>query len=58
MMAARSMTQRHLIELMPKCRGRLTADAPLAQVTWFRVGGPAELLYRAATTGAFWTPVG
>lgn len=48
MMAARSMTQRHLIELMPKCRGRLTADAPLAQVTWFRVGGPAEVLFRPA----------
>lgn len=48
MMAARSMTQRHLIERMPKCRGRLTADAPLAQVTWFRVGGPAEVLFRPA----------
>jgi len=29
-------------------RGRLTADAPLAPFTWFRVGGPAELLFQPA----------
>ncbi|MFD1625781.1 UDP-N-acetylmuramate dehydrogenase [Azospirillum griseum] len=40
--------QSHLIERMPPCRGRLSADAPLAQVTWFRVGGPAEVLFRPA----------
>jgi len=38
----------HLIDRLPKVRGRLTADAPLAQVTWFRVGGPAEVLFRPA----------
>ena len=38
----------HLIDRLPKPRGRLTADAPLAQVTWFRVGGPAEILFRPA----------
>jgi UDP-N-acetylmuramate dehydrogenase len=38
----------HLIDRLPKTRGRLTADAPLAQVTWFRVGGPAEILFRPA----------
>lgn len=38
----------HLIERMPACRGRLTADAPLAAVTWFRVGGPAEVMFRPA----------
>jgi len=27
-------------------RGRLTRDAPLAPYTWFRVGGPAELLFQ------------
>ncbi len=48
MMAALPMTNHHLIDLMPKCRGRLTADASLAQVTWFRVGGPAEVLFRPA----------
>ena len=35
-----------LIVRLPKVRGRLTADAPLAQVTWFRVGGPAEVMFR------------
>jgi UDP-N-acetylmuramate dehydrogenase len=38
----------HLIDRLPKVRGRLTADAPLAQVTWFRVGGPAEVMFRPA----------
>src|SRR5690606_3419233 len=26
-------------------RGRLQANAPLAPITWFRVGGPAQLLF-------------
>ncbi|HLW93415.1 MAG TPA: UDP-N-acetylmuramate dehydrogenase [Roseiarcus sp.] len=34
--------------LAPGVRGRLTADAPLAPFTWFRVGGPAELLFQPA----------
>ncbi|MGE0421199.1 MAG: UDP-N-acetylmuramate dehydrogenase [Reyranellaceae bacterium] len=38
----------HLIDRLPKVRGRLTADAPLAAVTWFRVGGQAEVLFRPA----------
>lgn len=29
-------------------RGRLTPDAPLAPFTWFRVGGPAQLLFQPA----------
>ena len=32
----------------PKLRGRLSADAPLAPYTWFRVGGPAEVLFSPA----------
>ena len=32
----------------PKLRGRLTANAPIAEVTWFRVGGPAEALFSPA----------
>jgi UDP-N-acetylmuramate dehydrogenase len=32
----------------PDLRGRLAADAPLAPFTWFRVGGPAEVLYSPA----------
>jgi len=30
---------------LPELRGRLTAEAPLKEYTWFRVGGPAEVLY-------------
>jgi UDP-N-acetylmuramate dehydrogenase len=34
--------------LMPDLRGRLTANAPLADITWFRVGGPAQVLFSPA----------
>jgi UDP-N-acetylmuramate dehydrogenase len=37
-----------LIDRLPAVRGRLSANAPLAGVTWFRVGGPAEVLFRPA----------
>ncbi len=30
--------------LAPDFRGRLAANAPIAEATWFRVGGPAQLL--------------
>ena len=30
---------------LPKVRGKLLRDEPLAPFTWFRVGGPAELLF-------------
>jgi UDP-N-acetylmuramate dehydrogenase len=30
---------------MPDLRGRLLANVPLAEVTWFRVGGPAQVLF-------------
>jgi UDP-N-acetylmuramate dehydrogenase len=30
---------------MPELRGRLLANQPLAELTWFRVGGPAQLLF-------------
>lgn len=39
-----------LIDRLPPVRGRLSADAPLADKTWFRVGGPAEVLFRPADT--------
>lgn len=32
-------------------RGRLVPDAPLAELTWFRVGGPAEVLFSPADEG-------
>ena len=45
MMAAR-VAPPHLIDRLPRVRGRLTADAPLAAHTWFRTGGGAEVLFR------------
>ncbi len=44
----RSMPGGGLIELLPPVRGRLTPDAPIGPLTWFRVGGPAEVLFRPA----------
>lgn len=35
---------------MPQPRGRLTADRPLADLTWLRVGGPAQYLFQPADT--------
>jgi UDP-N-acetylmuramate dehydrogenase len=32
----------------PGLRGRLVANAPLADITWFRVGGPAQVLFTPA----------
>ncbi len=32
----------------PRLRGRLLANAPIAETTWFRVGGPAEALFSPA----------
>lgn len=37
-----------LSALMPELRGRLLAGQPLAPLTWFRVGGPAEVLFTPA----------
>lgn len=37
-----------LRDRLPAVRGRITEDAALAPVTWFRVGGPAEVLFRPA----------
>ena len=34
--------------LAPKLRGRLLANPPLAEITWFRVGGPAQVLFTPA----------
>jgi UDP-N-acetylmuramate dehydrogenase len=33
---------------MPDLRGRMVANAALADITWFRVGGPAQVLYTPA----------
>lgn len=45
MPAARYST---LVDRLPPVRGRLDADVPLARYTWFRVGGPAEVLFEPA----------
>ena len=37
-----------LLKRLPPVRGRLEANAPLDGLTWFRVGGPAEVLFTPA----------
>jgi UDP-N-acetylmuramate dehydrogenase len=37
-----------LTKAMPALRGRLLANEPLAPLTWFRVGGPAQILFTPA----------
>src|SRR4051794_22358056 len=46
MMTATRLTS--LLETLPPLRGRVQANAPLAPFTWFRTGGPAEVLVRPA----------
>ncbi|MGH6661039.1 MAG: UDP-N-acetylmuramate dehydrogenase [Rhodospirillales bacterium] len=38
-------TRPGLIDRLPAVRGGLVADAPIARFTWFKVGGPAEVLF-------------
>jgi UDP-N-acetylmuramate dehydrogenase len=47
-MMAPERTSTRLIDRLPRVRGRLSENAPLAPQTWFRVGGPAEILFRPA----------
>lgn len=37
-----------LKSVLPDLRGRLLANEPLAPLTWFRVGGPAQVLFTPA----------
>ncbi len=37
-----------LLDRLPAVRGRYSENAPLGQLTWFRVGGPAEVMFRPA----------
>lgn len=37
-----------LLKRLPAVRGRLEANAPLAELTWFRAGGAAEVLFSPA----------
>ena len=43
-----AIAESRLIDRLPKVRGRLTEGSLLSAVTWFRVGGPAEVLYKPA----------
>jgi len=43
----------HLIDRLPRVRGVLRAEAPIARLTWFRVGGPAEVLFDPADLDRF-----
>lgn len=47
-MMATDFRPENLIELMPETRGELIAGEPLAKYTWFKVGGPAEVLFKPA----------
>ncbi len=46
MMPRRRPPRARLIERLPPVRGRYTENAPLSGITWFRVGGPAEVMFR------------
>ncbi|MCC9620246.1 UDP-N-acetylmuramate dehydrogenase [Thalassospira sp. MA62] len=37
-----------LIDSLPKVRGKLREGAQLSKVTWFQVGGPADVMFRPA----------
>lgn len=41
-------TEMDLIHRLPKVRGTYTTQADLAKQVWFRVGGPAEILFKPA----------
>ncbi len=45
-MTAKRLTP--LIERLPSMRGELKAGAAIARFTWFKVGGPAEVLFQPA----------
>ena len=46
MMAA--PVRERLIDRLAPVRGRLSEDAPLDRISWFRVGGTAEIMFRPA----------
>jgi len=48
MMLMTKPVETSLIDRLPPVRGRYRENAPLASITWFRVGGPAEVMFRPA----------
>ena len=47
-MMAKGAAAKRLIDRLPAVRGRYNESVALADVTWFRVGGPAEVVFRPA----------
>ena len=47
-MKVKEKRSQHLFNSLPEVRGRISADVDLSKLTWFRVGGPAEVLFRPA----------
>lgn len=47
-MSALASCETSILPDMPKLRGRLKANSAIAQMTWFRVGGPADYLFKPA----------
>ena len=47
-MMAAALRRDSLIDRLPAVRGSYEQSVPLANLTWFRVGGPAEVLFRPA----------
>ncbi|WP_346328977.1 UDP-N-acetylmuramate dehydrogenase [Iodidimonas sp. SYSU 1G8] len=45
---AAALKRESLVERLPSVRGTYEQDVSLANLTWFRVGGPAEVLFRPA----------
>jgi UDP-N-acetylmuramate dehydrogenase len=48
MRAAMAVSDTPLIARLPKVRGRVSAGSVLSAITWFRVGGPADVLFKPA----------
>lgn len=44
----RSETAPEWVDNLPDLRGRLVTNAAMADITWFRVGGPAQVLFTPA----------
>ncbi|KKJ78445.1 UDP-N-acetylenolpyruvoylglucosamine reductase [Kiloniella litopenaei] len=47
-MSQQALSENHLIHSLPPVRGSYKTDAHLAKVTWFKVGGPTDVLYTPA----------
>lgn len=45
---AADQISKDLISRLPTVRGSYTANAPLYKITWLKVGGPAEVMFRPA----------